>query len=362
MILYMTIVRSFSVLVLAVVLLSGCQPTSPLLPAVPHAPTETAIAVPTPTPSEPAAPTRETGLEAPRQIFEGDCSSLFSDEALSDALGVSMTVNLNADRGGGRDVDVLQATVEQLGGMQCDWSSVSAGKMRLWAFVYPDGTFEYTAKSHACVFTGFEGNDCRVDSVEGGAVISGVLGSPESESTAADLKKSESQRAALLALFADRVNTADIALAPIPAVGAWNLRVDCEAVVAKSDLSAVPGLGAAATGERSGWIGGYLPHFVRSLYGDSATGCVINGESAQVFFTALGGLRWKGAASVTKSGARPLDVKGVDAVFMHDSSSGTHTIDVLDGPNWLQFEVKYPKNAGPIALALVAALDATAAQ
>ena len=38
------------------------------------------------------------------------------------------------------------------------------------------------------------------------------------------------------------------------------------------------------------------------------------------------------------------------------------TIDVLDGPNWLQFYVTHVKNAPAIAKALVAALDETGAK
>jgi hypothetical protein len=359
MIPYMKIVRSSWVLIFAVVALSGCSAQASALPVVEPTRSSDPTVAPTPTPTPPQA--RETGLEAPQQVFGGECASLFSDEELSAALGAPMSVNTNVERDLGHYPDPIQSTVEQIGGIQCSWSSPTKSGIWLWVFVFPEGAIDYDKKADACVATGFEGNDCQVESVSAGVRMSGILGDSNGVSTAAGLKKSTSRHAALVALFDERVGSVPIAPAPIPALGAWNVRPDCKAVVAASDFTAVPGLGAKAKGEVTGFVGGYLPGFLRSLHGDGGTGCFIDGESVDVDFTALGGERWKGKASVEEGKAKPLQVDGLDAVYVRDNPNGTHTIDVLDGPNWLQFDVAFTKNAGPLARALVAGLDTTAA-
>jgi hypothetical protein len=362
MIPYMNIIRSSWVLIFAVVALSGCAAQAATLSVAEPAHSSTPAAAPTPTPKATSSATqaRETGLEAPQQVFGGECASLFSDEELSAALGAPMSVNTNVERDLGHYPDPIQSTVEQIGGIQCSWSSPTKSGIWLWVFVFPLGAIDYDEKAYGCVVTGFEGNDCQIESVSAGVRISGILGDSNGASTAAGLKKSTSRHAAFVALFEERVGSVPLTPAPIPALGAWNVRPDCEAVVAAGDVTKVPGLGAKAKGRTTGFVGGYLPGFLRSLHGDAATGCSIDGESVDVDFTALGGERWKGAASVEKGKAKPLQVDGLDAVYVRDNSNGTHTIDVLDGPNWLQFDVKFTKNAGPIARALVAGLDATA--
>jgi hypothetical protein len=359
MITYMKIVRSALLLMLAIVALSGCAGQAAAPPVVEPTRTSTPASAPTPTPS--ATQARETGLEQPKQVFGGDCGSLFSDAELSAALGAPMTVNTDAERDLGHYPDPIQSTVEQIGGIQCWWSSPTKSGIWLWAFVFPEGAIDYSETADPCIATGFEGNDCQVESVSAGVRISGILGDSNGSSTAAGLKKSEARHTAFVELFDERAGSVPLAPAPIPALGAWNVRPDCEAVVAAGDFTAVPGLGAKAKGEVTGFVGGYLPGFLRSLHGDGGTGCFIDGESVEVNFTALGGQRWKGELNIKLGKAKPLQVDGLDAVYVRDNSNGTHTIDVLDGPNWLQFDVAFTKNAGPLARALVAGLDATAA-
>jgi hypothetical protein len=356
MMLYMKIVRSTWVLIFAVVALSGCAGQAATLSIVEPAHSSTPVDALTPTPS--ATQARETGLEAPKQVFGGECASLFSDEELSEALGVPMAAQ---DRDLGRKLDPVQSTVEQIGGIQCWWESPAKSGIWLWAFVFPDAAIEYDEAGYGCVSTGFEGNDCELESVVAGVRISGILGDSYGASTASGLKKSTSRHTALLTLFAERVESVPATLAPIPAIGAWSVRPDCKAVVAAGDFTTVPGLGANAKGRTTGFIGGYLPGFLQSLHCDGSVGCFIDGESVEVDFFAFGGQRWKGAASVEKGKAKPLTVDGLEAVYVSDNSDGTHTIDVLDGPNWLRFDVTYTKNAGPLARALVAGRDATAA-
>ena len=71
-------------------------------------------------------------------------------------------------------------------------------------------------------------------------------------------------------------------------------------------------------------------------------------------------MRWKGVSVGTAAQATPLTVDGLDSVLANPNPDGSYTIDVLDGPNWLEFTVTHTSNAGPIATALVTALDATA--
>ena len=70
-------------------------------------------------------------------------------------------------------------------------------------------------------------------------------------------------------------------------------------------------------------------------------------------------LRWRGAQAAADGGATPLDVDGIDEVWVTDTGDRFY-INVLDGPNWLNFDVAQVSNAAAIAQQLVAALDHTA--
>jgi hypothetical protein len=167
-------------------------------------------------------------------------------------------------------------------------------------------------------------------------------------------------QSALVAAFEANATEAMSAPVPLPAAGSWDTSPDCAAVVALADFSAVPGLGAGTTGEDWGGFDGYFPPALSALWSQfSPTGCGLIRSGAEVGFNAIGGLRWRGAQAAADGGATSLTVAGVDEVWVTENDS-RYYINVLDGPNWLIFDVAHVSNAAAIAQQLVAALDATA--
>lgn len=349
----MTSARYFSVALLTLVVLSGCATASPGGPNFTAA-EETLQASPTPEPTQ----ARETGLIAPAQVFGGDCAALFTEAEVSSVMGVDMfaeTMSTSAYSD--------QAAIEQMGGIQCIWrhdlSQSSGGDYLVaWLVLFPQGAVEFQTPDIPCGRPDWQGDDesnCYVDEVRNGIRISGLMsGSGSLEASV------EPARAALLEIFDERATPAAAAPVPLPAVGAWAMPMDCQAIVAAADLSAVPGLGAQSYGEGTGGRGGPLPLVLSYIHGDDQLiGCEIIGESASVEFLALGGMRWK-SDTTQSEGQSGLDIAGLDEVIATYLGE-VYQIDVIDGPNWLQFTVKNLTNAAPIATALVAALDATAA-
>ena len=280
---------------------------------------------------------------------------MFSADALSSAVGAEVIAS--GDFSSGPDQD----PVEQLGGIQCAWTgSTAAGAYVLvWVIAFPDGAIEYSAPD-TCGRAGWEEETsltCPLELSMNGTRISGYVMSANTEET--DV---EAARASILSLFTDAATAATPVPVPIPAAGAWTMPSDCPAIVAAADFTVVPGLGATVTAEGVGGRGGVFPAVVEELHGDDdLPECEIIGESASVVFGAWGGMRWRGAELAEAAGATPLIVDGLDSVLVSAQAGGGNTVDVLDGANWLRFRVQFTKNAGPIASALVAALDATGA-
>lgn len=330
-----------------VLVVAGCaspDPTSPRPSASPEA-TEASE-------TEAPAQERETGLVAPAQVFGGDCAALFSDAEVSAAVGATATAV--------SEYSVDSDAIEQRGGIECSWRTAEgdASFVLVWLFVFPQGAVPHEPSPAACGRAAWESEDsvdCAIEAVAAGAQISGLVIGEGSTSGSV-----EPGTATLLSLFEERAAAASAAPVPIAALGAWDTPVVCESVVEAADFSAVAGLGAGSTGEGAGGRGGVVPAVVLSLHGDDQLPfCVINGSSADVVFTALGGMRWKGEQRAAAAGATPISVDGLDSVLVSAASGGGHTVDVLDGPNWVRFDVAFTKNAGPIATALVTALDAT---
>ena len=303
--------------------------------------------------AEPTSQARETGLVAPAQVFGGACDAVFTAAEISAAVGLAVT---QTARGNSPDSD----PIEQLGGMECSWSNeADPGSVSVWIFVFPDGAVTYDPPSDVCESQTVESGDpvCLLEATESGIRLSGLI-----MAGSMDAAMVQTARSTLLDLFAQRAAAAEPTPLPLPAIGAWEMPVQCESVVAGADLSTVAGLGAGSTGEGSGGRGGHMPYAVTGLHGDDDLPfCLVVGESAEVPFTALGGMRWKGQQTAEAGGATPLTVDGLDSVYVSPTRNGGFTVDVLDGPNWLQFHVQFTKNAPGIATALVAALDATGA-
>ena len=281
----------------------------------------------------------------PAQVFGGDCGALFTEDDVTRILGtpVALTAPTQWE---GRPV-----AVEQHGGIRCHWLGDGASA---WLVVMPDAPVGYTTGSE-CEFL-FEDHArvCPLESVAGGIRLSGAVAPLQGDGRV--------EQAGLLALFNGRATDASAVPAPIPAVGAWAYPLSCETVVAAADFSAVAGLGKDAMGSQVlGLEGTYSSPLEMQLWGSDSPICEIYAlpaGSATVDFEAYGGARWEQAELA--AGSTPLPVDGLDSVTATPTSDGRFAIDVFEGPNWLHFTVSFTKNAGPIALALVAALDATA--
>lgn len=342
----MKVPRALVVVAVAVVALTGCQGVT----------TESPLDTPTlssePTPS--ATQARETGLVAPARPFGGDCGVLMTDAEATSILGTPAVL-----RSGNAETFAPEVAVELHGGLRCHWvpedgsfsSSVSV-------VLLPAGAVSYEAPS-GCRPADEEvmGPRCVVEAIVNGTRVSGgvYIDSEPIENVSA-------ATAAFLALFDERASAANPAPTPIPAIGAWAHPVDCAAVVATGDVSAVPGLGSAAVGTRFPFGGhDYAAPAADALERGSAEFpyCWIDGEAADLTFVAMGGGRW--LESTVAAAGTPFAIEGYESAYVSPGQEGLTKVDIFHGPNWLHFQIAHTSNAKALADALFAGLNATAA-
>ena len=327
------------------VALAGCG-------ALPPSPGATQNPAQTTSPTEPAEQERETGLVPPAQVFGGSCDALVTTDELTQISGMPMQFVEPSAFGG-----VPYPYVPQHGGIECTWTTVGDSQSGVVTFIaLPAEAVEYSASTACDVFTDSDEPGCALEAVQNGIRISGAVFQYGSDPSA----QQQTQKA-ILDLFAQRATVEAAAPVPLPAQGAWAWPVNCAAVVDAGDFSAVPGLGAAATGEQSGGSDAYYPAAEVALWGGfSPPYCNVYSGDVYVTFYALGGGRWAEASVTAVPGATSVPVEGIDVVVQSPGYSGLTRVDVFDGPNWLTFWVRYPANAGVAAQALVSALDTTA--
>lgn len=332
----------------AALVLAGCASLEPADSSESSRPAPTASASPSAEPVQ----ERETGLTRPAAVFGADCGAVFADAELASVMGTPMTIGPNHFTefwGGGPAID-------QAGGLMCRWE----GSLSIVvAVVLPDAALDDELTEQECsrgewhdMYPGF----CGLEQITNGLHLSALV------SQDADVAVVAAQRDALRAIFIEGALTQTPVPVPIPASGSWVLPPNCEAVVAGADLSAVPGLGAASTGGPGGGYGKQGPPAEFAIVaGWSPPSCTIIGESAYVEFVPIGGHRWKEQEIAARADATPLNIDGVDAAYSVPGYFYESTlVYVFSGPNMLLFSVKYLKNAGGIATALIASLDATA--
>ena len=63
-------------------------------------------------------------------------------------------------------------------------------------------------------------------------------------------------------------------------------------------------------------------------------------------FSALGGSRWAEAEVTAFAGASTIAVDGIDSVVLSPYYGDTTRVDAFDGPNWVSFSVRHASNAG----------------
>ena len=333
----MTSIRLLIVGVAAAFVLAGCTGVDP-------SPTSTQSAgdlTPAPTPTQ----SRETGLTQPAQVFGGDCGALFRAEDLSRVLGTTMALAPASQW------DARSVALEVHGGLRCLWTGTDAA---VWAAALPEGAVTYSS-AEGCG-TAFETQVplCPLESIAGGIRLSGAVAPQHGDG--------RTEQAALVALFSQQAASYVAVPTPIPAVGAWVYPLDCAGVADAADLSAVPGLGGDAKGTWTSAIEGtYSSMAEAQLWGNYSPVCEIYEPGVNrltVDFEAYGGARWE--ETELAAGASPLAADGLDFVGATPLPDGRFAIDVFEGPNWLHFTVGSTSIAGPIAIALVAALDTTA--
>lgn len=311
-------------------------------------------AAPTATPTAVVEQQRETGLVAPARPLGGDCANLLTVDEAGSFLGGAAVLST------GRESFAPNAAVELHGGLSCDWSladgtyaaSISVVLLAADAASF-DSPTECIAESEEIITP-----TCPIEATVNGTRVSGwMYASPP-----ASVQTVQSAVTGILALFEERANANPPAPVPLPALGAWAHPVDCAAVVAAGDLSSVSGIGASAVGMPFPF-GGHAELNVAKVAVQGTNSpfpyCWIEGEAAEVTFVASGGGRW--LESTVSATGTPFAIDGYESAYTTPGQDGLTKVDIFDGPNWLHFQIKFTSNAKPLADALFAGLDATAA-
>lgn len=340
----MKILRPFAIAAIIAAGVAGCGNGTADSPAS----QPTLVATPTPT----ATQERETALVAPAQVFGGDCEALFTSAEIGAILGVDSVITSHGPR-------ISQngfTYVEQHGGVRCDWYDADL-QSEVSAIVLPEAAASYLAPTGCDLHFESGATGCSLEATQNGIRISGEVHRNDNDTSALIAAQSS-----LLELFAQRAEDAAMVALSLPAVGAWAWPVDCVAVGAAGDFSAIPGLGAATVGVRAGGGTGAYYHPVDfALAGDfPIPHCLLRNGDVFVYFIALGGSRWAESEVTALAGATTVAVEGLDSVVLSPYYDETTRVDVFDGPNWVSFSVRYASNAGALSQALVAALDTTA--
>ena len=326
--------------------LSGC--------ATPVDKTDGPTASPGATETAPPEQQRETGLTRPALVFDGDCAQVFSDAELASIAGAGLALGPNhfTEMWGG------DALFNQKGGFECTWQSAGA---RVIALVLPEAAVSYTPQVSDCSTDGHDGPDaynCTLEAVVNGIRLSGIASIGQDQAAAVGA------RDALLAIFTDKANQQQPVPVPLPAAGSWVLPPDCMAVADAADFSAIPGLGAGAAAAEIGYGKTVSQAEGALVSGWRTLSCYLVGESANIEFIPLGGARWREADVAALAGASVLPLDGVESAYSvpyeNQNGDSLNIVYAFSGPNMLMFTVRYTKNAGPIATAFFASLDATA--
>ena len=314
-----------------------------------------------PQPAPQSTPTPEpielVDVDQPAQVFGGDCSAVFTDEALSGIFGIPLinpVMPEDAPDWWFPPIDPQSYLIEQAGGIHCTWGELSTSpdvypNVVLYVAVVPAGAVS-APEATECVPTEMSQTGCPIDVTTNGLRLSG---------TTTDIEGVDqlSLVAAVEALFTARASATAPGVAPTPVAGAWHNPVDCDAMAASldpADFGATEPLQADYTMGTDAYMsavqvglqgGRYLP------------GCSLYADPGGVSFVALGGGAWIRDAVLAQEGATIVDVPGIDLVVETPVDGGGITVDTFDGVNWLQTTWGDPETY-PALIALIAALDA----
>lgn len=316
---------SVAAALVAVVVLAGCA------------------AEPTPTPD--AGP-----IEPPARVFDGDCTALFADAALSDALGRTLAGSSVTD-----GVYPARALVEQHGGLRCGWGTADFSTV-VYVIAVPAGVVTIP-EDESCGTIGSGASTCTIDATSNGIRVSGIVAT-----TAADTPALLKDVAAVEALFATTATAERAVPAPIQSDAAWATPADCSGVLNDVDFAA-----EFRVTDSFSWLdapdtGAYFPPVERALWGGHASPtCSIASDNPDAFygidFSVLGGGIWTKDAVASQTGTTLVTVDGFDTVY-ETPSEGFTTIDVFDGVNWFETFAAEPAAMYPMIRKIVASLNA----
>jgi hypothetical protein len=302
------------------VALAGCAQQTPVVE-----PAETSTAT-----VEPAEPVAQ-----PAQVFGGDCSAIFSDAALSEALGQPLTqpwLGQEVPSWAVQPLSPESSLVEHAGGVHCGWGTppTSPDSFDGWV-LYVDAVPASAVSAPEdveCVASDMSATGCPIDVTANGIRLSGVVTS--------DIEGVDplARVAAVEALFVASANAAEAPDAPAPPAGSWQTPSDCAAIAASVDWKAVGESGPITSDDTMGTdaYGSVVEDDLRG--GRPLYTCWIGGETWQTAFSLLGGGAWARDAVLAQEGAEVVDVPGLDLVVTTPAQGGI--IDIFDGVNWLQ--------------------------
>ena len=329
--------------VAVLLLLVGCTPV--VEPVETPEPTQTPVVEPLEIPAQPA------------QVFDGDCSEIFSGEALSAALGQQLTRPTPAFLAPFSAASLEPETflVEQVGGVRCNWAEPQPDPTVFTGFVLGVTAVPASAVSAPedteCIATDISATACPIDVTANGIRLSGFV---TSDAPGADKL---ARVAAVEALFVESATAAAAPVAQTPLPGAWQTPSDCGDLVASVDWSALgaPDLQA----DESLGTDAYTSVVEMDLRGGRRLyTCWASSDVLQLKFSLLGGGAWMQDAVLAQDGATVVDVPGLDLVVERPEVG---TIDIFDGVNWLQsFDYGDADAMYPALTAIVEALDAAA--
>lgn len=308
-----------------------------------------------PSPSSTAiSQARETGLIAPARPFDGDCANLLTDAEASTILGSPSAAFVPSFDWAPEYIVELNA------GAHCQWSPVDGSfSASIKVVLLPAGAVDYDAPANCepgGEFAQYLGAVCPIEATVNEIRVSGAVWGGGNE-----VGPATTMRDAFIDIFTPRASAGASPPVPLPAIGAWALPVDCAAVVAAGDFSAVPGLGAVSTGGHAGGTDVPFAPAETALWGGLGMPfCGVTGESVEVIFVASGGGRWMESA-VAATGT-PFVIDGYESAFVTPGQVGLTKVDIFQGPNWLHFQIRHTGNAKAMADALFAALATTAAE
>ena len=296
------------------------------------------------------APEPPAALEAPARVFDGDCAAMFTESALSEALGLALVATSVTD-----GVYPARALVEQHGGVRCGWGTADFSTVVYLVAVPAEAVT--IAEDDSCGTIGSGANTCTIDATSNGIRVSGIVAATGGE-TAVLLENVT----AIEALFAATATAGQAVPAPIPVDGAWATPADCSAVLGAVDFAVMFGVTDTFSWLDGADAGAYFPPVERALWGTHASPtCSIASNNPDQFygidFSVLGGGAWVRDAVAAQQGATVVTVAGLDTVIERQSDGFT-TIDVFDGVNWLETFAAEPAAMYPIITKIVESLNA----